>query len=111
MWVKLTVEGGRRASGAAGLLPVQRCHAGLAGAPAGVIGGRYSSIHGASSAPSAAAPPPGHSLFGLQGLAPLLVQPVFVPEETHQLACLFSHVGPLVSTVTVHVLKVTQRLE
>lgn len=116
---ELTVEGGRRASGAAELLPVQHRHAGLACSPAGVIGWGYSSIHttaatatasASASASSSAAASPRHALFGLQGLAPLLVQPLLVPEEAHQLACFFPHVGPLVSAVAVHVLKITQRL-
>lgn len=114
---ELTVEGGRRASGAAELLPVQHRHARLACSPAGVIGWGYSSIHTATAGAAAAAgtsssatASPRHALFGLQGLAPLLVQPLLVPEETHQLACFFPHVGPLVSPVAVHVLKITQRL-
>lgn len=104
------------------LLPVQHRHARLACSPAGVIGWGYSSIHTATGAAAAtgaataagtsssAAASPRHALFGLQGLAPLLVQPLLVPEETHQLACFFPHVGPLVSPVAVHVLKITQRL-
>lgn len=99
----LTVEGARRASGAAELLPVQHCHAGLARSPAWVVRWGYTSVH--PPGPSAASP--SHSLLGLEGLTPLLAEPLLVPEKTHQLARFFSHVGPLVSAVAVHILEIT----
>lgn len=102
----LTVKGARRASGAAELLAIQHCHAGLASSPSRVVRWGYTSIH--TPAPTAASP--SHPLLGLQGLTPLLAEPLLVPEQTHQLAGLFSHVGPLVSAVTVHVLEVAKRL-
>ena len=103
----LTVKRGRRASGAAELLPIQHCHAGLARPPAWVVRRGYASIHAASTAAAPSTASTSHSLLGLQGLTPLLAEALLIPEETHQLACLLSHVGPLVSAVTVHVLEVT----
>lgn len=112
----LTVEGGRRASGATELLPIQHRHARLARPPAWVVRRGYSSIHAtaaAAAATTAAATTstptasPSHPLFRLQGLTPLLAEPLLIPKEAHQLPCLFSHIGPLVPAVSVHVLEVT----
>lgn len=120
----LTVEGGRRASGATELLPIQHRHARLARPPAWVVRRGYSSIHttaataAAATATAAAAATatattstptatPSHSLFRLYGLTPLLAEPLLIPKEAHQLPCLFSHIGPLVPAVSVHVLEVT----
>lgn len=119
----LTVEGGRRASGATELLPIQHRHARLARPSAWVVRRGYSSIHtttaaaaatatatAAAAATATASTPtasPSHSLFRLQGLTPLLAEPLLIPKEAHQLPCLFSHIGPLVPAVSVHVLEVT----
>ncbi|TNN70959.1 hypothetical protein EYF80_018775 [Liparis tanakae] len=47
------------------------------------------------------------AMLGWLGLTPLLAEALLVPEETHQLAGLLSHVGALISAVAVHVLEVT----
>lgn len=76
--LKLTVKGGQGTSGVAKLFSVQHSHAGLTCASAQVIRWGNASIHAPATSGSS-----GHPLFGLQGLAPLLAEPVLVPQQTY----------------------------
>ena len=53
----------------------------------------------------------GHSFLGLEGLAPLLLELLLVPDEGYQLLGLFPHVDALVTAVPVRELEVPEGLD